>query len=306
MTGSNLERVLAEGHFAVTAEIGPPKSCDAAVITRKAELLRGYADAFNLTDNQTAIVRMSSIAAAVAVQKSGLEAVVQMTCRDRNRIALQSDVLGAASLEIKNILCLTGDHQSFGNHPQAKNVFDLDSIQLIQAIREMRDQGRFICGEEMKVRPDVFVGCVENPFADPFDFRVLRLQKKAAAGAEFVQTQAVLEMDRFKEFMHRAVEEGLTERLAVLAGVMPIKSGRMARYMQNNVAGMMVSDQICNRLETAVDVREEAIKIVVEQTAELRGIPGVRGVHIMAVAWEEIVPEIVERAGLLPRPLKVL
>ena len=163
MTGSNLERVLKEGHFAVTAEIGPPKSCNAAFVQRKADLLKGYADVFNITDNQTAIVRMSSIAAAVLIQQKGLEPVIQMTCRDRNRIGLQSDLLGAAALGIKNVLCLTGDHQSFGNHPQAKNVFDLDSIQLIKTIKDMRDEGRFLCGEEMKVRPDVFIGCVENP-----------------------------------------------------------------------------------------------------------------------------------------------
>jgi len=302
MARSNLDRVLQAGHFAVTAEIGPPKSCNADFVSRKADVLRGYADAFNITDNQTAIVRMSSIAAAVLVRQRGLEPVMQMTCRDRNRIGLQSDLLGAAALGIKNVLCLTGDHQSFGNHPQAKNVFDLDSIQLIKTIKDMRDEGRFLCGEEMKVRPDVFIGCVENPFADPFEFRAIRLQKKVQAGADFVQTQCVLEMNRFKQFMHMINDRGLTDKIAVLAGVMPIKSGKMARYMQKNVAGMMVPDEICERLEGAADPKEEAINIVVEQIEELRGIPGIKGVHIMAVAWEEIVPEIVRRAGLYPRP----
>lgn len=302
MMRSNLERVLKEGHFAVTCEIGPPKSCDAGFVEKKANQVKGYADAYNITDNQTAIVRMSSIAAGVLVQKSGLEAVIQMTCRDRNRIGLQSDILGAAALGIRNILCLTGDHQSFGNHPQAKNVFDLDSIQLIQAVRQMRDEGRFICGEEMKVKPEVFIGCVENPFADPFQFRVQRLKKKIRAGAEFVQTQCVLDMARFKEFMHLVREEGLDQQIAILAGVMPIKSAKMARYMQKNVAGMMVTEEICRRLETAGDVREEALNMVVEQILELKEMPGIKGVHIMAVAWEEIVPEIVTRAGLYPRP----
>lgn len=302
MEKSNLEQILQDGYFAVTAEVGPPKSCDTGVIHRKAEILKGYADAFNVTDNQTAVVRMSSIAAGVLLRQDGLEPVVQMTCRDRNRIGLQSDVLGAASLGIRNILCLTGDHQSFGNHPEAKNVFDLDSIQLINTIREMRDEGRFICGEEMKVRPQLFIGCVENPFADPFRFRVARLKKKVEAGAQFVQTQCVLEMKRFRQFMEMVCEQGLHERAAVLAGVMPVKSARMARYMQKNVAGMMVSDDICERLEKAKDVREEAISIVVEQIQEIRQIPGVKGVHIMAVAWEEVVPEIIERAGLYPRP----
>jgi len=302
MARSNLNRVLEAGHFAITAEIGPPKSCNAEFVNKKADLLRGYADAFNITDNQTAIVRMSSIAAGVLVQQKGLEPVIQMTCRDRNRIGLQSDLLGAAALGIKNVLCLTGDHQSFGNHPQAKNVFDLDSIQLIKTIKDMRDEGRFLCGEELKVRPDVYIGCVENPFADPFEFRALRLQKKVEAGADFVQTQCVLEMERFKEFMHIINDQGLTDRAAVLAGVMPIKSGRMARYMQKNVAGMLVPDELCERLEAAADPREEAINIVVEQIAQLREIPGVKGVHIMAVAWEDVVPEIVRRAGLYPRP----
>jgi len=302
MARSNLERVIAGGHFAVTAEVGPPKSCNADFVRKKARALKGYADAFNVTDNQTAIVRMSSIAAGVILQSEGLEAVIQMTCRDRNRIALQSDVLGAAALGIKNILCLTGDHQSFGNHPEAKNVFDLDSIQLLYAVRNMRDQGRFICGEEMKVRPDLFIGCVENPFADPFGFRVIRLKKKVDAGAEFVQTQCVLEMGRFRKFMEMVVEQGLHERVAILAGIMPIKSARMARYMQRNVAGMMVSEEICQRLEQTKDVEEEAIRIAVEQIQEVREIPGVKGIHLMAVAWEEVIPEIVRRAGLYPRP----
>ena len=302
MTRSNLQRVLQEGHFAVTAEIGPPRSCNTEFVRRKGSLVQGYADAFNVTDNQTAIARMSSIAAAAILQQEGLEPVVQMTCRDRNRIGLQSDILGAAALGLTNILCLTGDHQSFGNHPEAKNVFDLDSIQLIQTARMMRDEGRFICGDEIKVRPQLFIGCVANPFADPFPFRVVRLKKKIEAGAQFVQTQCVLEMDRFRRFMEMVCAEGLHEKTAILAGVMPIKSARMARYMQKNVAGMMVSDQLCERLEKAEDVPKEAINIVVEQINQIREIPGVRGIHIMAVAWEEMVPEIVRRAGLYPRP----
>jgi len=167
MTRSNLQRVLQEGHFAVTAEIGPPRKLQYEFVRRKGSLVQGYADAFNVTDNQTAIARMSSIAAAAILQQEGLEPVVQMTCRDRNRIGLQSDILGAAALGLTNILCLTGDHQSFGNHPEAKNVFDLDSIQLIHTARMMRDEGRFICGDEIKVRPQLFIGCVANPFADP-------------------------------------------------------------------------------------------------------------------------------------------
>lgn len=300
--GSRLEKILKAGKFAVTAEIGPPRSCDADFIRRHGEKLRGYADAFNVTDNQTAIVRLSSVAGAVILKEMGLEPVLQMTCRDRNRIALQSDLLGAAALGIRNVLCLTGDHQRFGNHPQAKNVFDLDSIQLIAALRGMRDEGRFICGDEMKVKPRLFIGCAANPFADPFEFRVVRLEKKIRAGADFVQTQCVLDIGRFRRFMEMACERGLHEKAYILAGVMPIKSARMARYMQKNVAGMIVPEEVCQRLERSSQVQEEAIDLVVEQIQELREIPGVAGVHIMAVAWEEVVPEIVRRAGLYPRP----
>lgn len=288
---SNLEKVLRAGHFAVTTEIGPPKSCDAEVVRRHGETLRGYADAYNVTDNQTAIVRLSSVAACAILTGMGLEPVLQMTCRDRNRIALQSDLLGAAALGIRNVLCLTGDHQSFGNHPDSKNVFDLDSIQLIHTVRLMRDKGQFLCGEEMKVKPRLFIGGVVNPFADPFEFRVTRLAKKIAAGADFVQTQAILDMPRFERFMKKVREVGLHEQVFILAGLMPIKSARMARYMQKNVAGMMVSEEICQRLERAEDVKAEAVKLVVEQIEQIRQIEGVAGVHLMAVAWEEIIPD---------------
>lgn len=299
---SRLEAILNQGPFAVTAEVGPPKSCDGDVIRRHGERLRGYVDAFNVTDNQTAIVRLSSLASAGLLVQMGLEPVMQMTCRDRNRIGLQSDLLGAAALGIKNVLCLTGDHQSFGNHPTAKNVFDLDSIQLIQTLKLMRDEGRFLCGETMKVRPEFYIGCVANPFADPFEFRVTRLEKKVQAGADFVQTQAILDLERFSRFMELVCARGLDQRVKILAGLMPVKSARMARYMQQNVAGMMVDEAICRRLEQADDVQEEAVQIVVEQIQVVRRIKGVAGVHLMAVAWEEIIPVIIERAGLLPRP----
>jgi methylenetetrahydrofolate reductase (NADPH) len=304
-SGSNLERVLAAGHFAVCTEIAPPKSCDAGVIHRHGETLRGYADAYNVTDNQTAIVRLSSGAACSILVGMGLDPVLQMTCRDRNRIGLQSDLLGAAALGINNVLCLTGDHQSFGNHPTAKNVFDLDAIQLIHTLRQMRDEGRFLCGEEMKVRPRLFIGGVANPFADPFEFRVTRLEKKIEAGADFIQTQAVLDMERFERFMELVRERGLHQRAYILAGLMPIKSARMARYMQKNVAGMMVSEEICERLEKAEDVKAEAVELVVEQIRQVQQIKGVAGVHLMAVAWEEIIPVIVKKAGLYPRPIIV-
>ncbi|MFN3762488.1 MAG: methylenetetrahydrofolate reductase [Anaerolineae bacterium] len=315
-SGSNLEKLLRAGHFVVTAEIGPPQSADPEVIRRKARLLKGVVDAANITDNQTAIVRMSSIASAVLAMQEGVEPVVQMTCRDRNRLAMQSDLLGAYALGARNLLCLTGDHQSFGNHPTAKNVHDLDSIQFIRMVRDMRDEGRFQCGDEIKgVRPAFFIGAAENPFADPFDFRPYRLAKKVAAGADFIQTQIILDIPRFREFMKRVVDMGLHEKVYILAGIGPLKSAGAARYMRDKVPGMRVRDEYVERMEAAVagipkedkKARKEAweregIRIAIEQIQEIREIPGVAGVHIMAIEWEEAVPLIVEGAGLLPRP----
>ena len=315
-SGSNLEKLLRAGHFVVTAEIGPPQSADPEVIRRKARLLKGVVDATNITDNQTAIVRMSSIASAVLAMQEGVEPIVQMTCRDRNRLAMQSDLLGAYALGARNLLCLTGDHQSFGNHPTAKNVHDLDSIQFIRMVRDMRDEGRFQCGDEIKgVRPRFFIGAAENPFGDPFDFRPYRLMKKIAAGVDFIQTQIILDIPRFREFMKRVVDMGLHEKVYILAGIGPLKSTGAARYMRDKVPGMRVRDEYVERMEAAVagipkedkKARKEAweregIRIAIEQIQELREIPGVAGVHIMAIEWEEAVRPIVEGAGLLPRP----
>lgn len=315
-SGSNLEKILRAGYFAVTAEIGPPQSADPEVIRRKARLLKGVVDATNITDNQTAIVRMSSIASAVLALQEGVEPIVQMTCRDRNRLAMQSDLLGAYALGARNLLCLTGDHQSFGNHPTAKNVHDLDSIQFIRIVRDMRDEGRFQCGDEIKgVRPRFFIGAAENPFADPFDFRPYRLAKKVAAGVDFIQTQIILDIPRFREFMKRVVDMGLHEKVYILAGIAPLKSAGAARYMRDKVPGMRVRDEYVERMEAAVGgipkedkkARKEAweregIRIAIEQIQEIREIPGVAGVHIMAIEWEEAVRPIVEGAGLLPRP----
>ncbi len=252
-SGSRLEKILAAGQFAVTGEIGPPKSYDAEVIREKCALLKGYVDAANITDNQTGIVRMSSIAAGILIRNEGLEPVIQMTCRDRNRLALQSDILGAAAHGIKNVLCLSGDHQSFGNHPGAKNVHDIDSMQLIRMMQEMRDNNQFQCGEEIRGGgPPLFIGAAANPFADPVELRPLRLKKKAIAGADFIQTQLIYDMDRFRSYMKKAVDLGITESLSVLAGVGPLKSAGMARYMHNNVPGMSVPDHIIERMEDAV------------------------------------------------------
>jgi len=300
-TDNALKQSLQSGTFTVTTEIGPPRHCGGDYIQQQGRMLALCADAINITDNQTAIARLSSLAGCVLLQAVGVDPVLQMTCRDRNRIALQSDVLGAASLGINTILCLTGDHQKFGNHPEAKNVFDLDSIQLIAMIKAMRDEGKFLSGDEIKVKPDIFIGCAANPFADPVELRVLRLEKKINAGAEFIQTQPVLEIDRFQTFMEMAAQRGLTDRAYVLAGIMPIKSARMARYMQKNVPGMLVSESICKQFERSTDIRQTAIDLAVEQIKIVKQISGVAGVHIMAVAWEEIIPEIVDRAGLYPR-----
>ena len=308
-SGSRLERVLAEGHFAVTAELGPPKSADASLIGTKAARLRGNVDAVNITDNQTAIVRMSSIAAGLLALREGIEPIIQITCRDRNRIAIQSDVLGAFALGIRNILCLTGDHQKFGNHPTSKNVFDMDSIQLIGMLAGMRDRKIFACGEEIRnskkspvVEPRILVGGAENPFGDPLEFRAIRLAKKVEAGVDFIQTQCIYDMDRFEEFMRQVRARGLHEKVKILAGVTPLKSVGMAKYMRDSVAGLSVPDGIIERMEKAADKPAEGIRICVEQIQKLREIEGVAGVHIMAIEWEEKVAEIVAAAGLSPRP----
>ena len=303
-TRSNLERVLESGQFAVTGELGPPRSADAEVIRKKAKILKGHVDAFNITDGQTAVVRMASWAAAIIGKEEGLEPIVQMTCRDRNRIALQMDVLGIAALGINNMLCLTGDHQKFGNHPEARGVYDLDSIQLVRMVKDMRDEKKFQCGDEMTVEPRLFIGAAENPFADPFEFRVTRLAKKVEAGADFIQTQIIYNVDKFAEWMKGVRDRGLHERVKILAGVAPIKSMGAARYMKTKVPGMDVPDSVIERLQgvTKEQVSREGIKLCVDIINQVRQIEGVAGIHLMAIEWEEVVPEIVEAAGLLPRP----
>lgn len=302
-SGSNLERVLLSGNFAVTAELGPPKSADPEVIRKKANILKGFVDATNITDNQTAVVRLSSIAAGALIIPLGLEPIIQMTCRDRNRIAIQSDLLGAAALGMKNLLCLTGDHQKFGNHPQSKGVFDLDSIQLLKMVRDMRDEKKFQSGEEITGKePRFFIGAAENPFADPFEFRALRLGKKIAAGADFIQSQLVYNVPKFARWMEMVRELGLHEKCKILAGVGPIKSVGAARYMQTKVPGLDVPDEIVARLKGAENVKAEGIKLCIDIIQQVKEIKGVAGVHIMAIEWEEAVPEIVQGAGLLPRP----
>ena len=301
--GSHLETILEKGLFAVTGELGPPKGNNLDVIKKKVDLLRGYVDAVNVTDNQTAIVRMSSIATSSHLVRMGLEPVMQMVTRDRNRIAIQSDIFGAASLGIKNMLCLTGDHHTFGNQVDAKNVHDLDSIQLIDCVRTLRDKGTLLGGEE-KIDGEIklFIGAAENPFGDPFEFRAIRLGKKVTAGVNFIQTQCIYDMNRFKEWMKMVRDRGLHEKVHILAGVTPLKSGGMARYMAKNVSGIIIPDEIIDRIVKAPKPAEEGIKFCVEQIQELKEVEGVHGVHIMAIEWEQMISRITEMAGLLPRP----
>jgi methylenetetrahydrofolate reductase (NADPH) len=297
-----LEDVLRKGVFAVTAECGPPRGADPETIRRKGELLKGSVDAVNVTDNQTAVVRMSSMAGCLILKEMGLDVVLQMTVRDRNRIALQSDILGAAALGIRNVLCLTGDHQSFGDHPGARNVHDIDSIQLIDTLRTMRDEGKFISGDEIKGRPELFIGCAANPFADPFEIRALRLAKKVKAGAQFVQTQCVFNVEKFSRWMGMVRDLGLHEKVFILAGITPMKSPGMARYMKNSVPGMDVPDSLVERITSVPKerYREEGVEICLETIEQVKAIRGIAGIHIMAIEWEDIVPDIAKRAGLRP------
>ncbi len=318
---SNLERMLTEGHFAATAEIGPPMDCNADVVLEKAQILKGFADAFNITDNQTGVVRMSSIASAVLIMKEGLEPIMQMTCRDRNRLAIQSDILGAAGLGIRNCLCIAGDHQSFGaagrlkGHPGAKNVYDIDSIQLVSILKGLRDDGIQQGGDPLNERPRLFIGAVWTPLGDPIEIRPFRLKKKIDAGADFIQTQGIYDVEQFKNQMKIIANMGLHERTAILAGIIVPKNLGMLKYMNSSVAGVNVPDSLMKRMEQArlsagddkkqasKNQAEEGIKITVELIEQVREIPGIRGVHIQAIEWEQKVPEILKKAGLIPRPV---
>ncbi|MFZ7126223.1 MAG: methylenetetrahydrofolate reductase [Desulfobacterales bacterium] len=304
MSESRLARILKAGHFAFTGELGPPRGANVESVREKAKPLKGMVDSVNITDNQTAMVRMSSWAAALIALQEGLEPNYQMVCRDRNRLAMQADILGAFAHGIRNILCLSGDHQKFGDHPNAKGVFDIDSIQLIGMVRQMREKGTFLSGSEIDTPPRMFIGAAANPFAEPFEWRVHRLAKKVEAGADFVQTQCIYNMDKMRRWVRQANDMGLTERIYILAGVTPMKSLGMARYMKSKVPGMDVPDEIIKRLQ-GVDKKkqsDEGIRIACEQIEEFKEMKGVAGVHLMAIEWEHKVPEIAERAKVLPRP----
>ncbi len=303
-TPSKLEKILTAGHLAVTSECGPPRGSDPEAITKKAEMIKDHVDAINITDNQTSVTRMCSLASCVHLKQMGLEPVLQMVTRDRNRIALQSDILGAASFDINNIHCLSGDHQSFGDCPQGQNVHDIDSMQLIQTVRYMRDEGKFLSGDDIKRPPQMFVGAAANPFADPFEIRIPRLAKKIAAGVEFIQTQCIYNLEKFEKWMELTRDRGLHEKVYILAGLTPLKSAGMAKYMKNRVPGMDVPDEVVKRMADTPKEKqaEEGIMICIESIQRLKEVKGVAGFHIMAIEWEEKVPGIVEETGLYPRP----
>ncbi len=303
-TDSVLEKVLSSGNLAVTSECGPPRGADVDKVKKKAEMLKGVIDAVNVTDNQTAMVRMSSFAAGVFLRQMDLHPILQMVTRDRNRLAMQADIIGAYAHGINTMLCLSGDHPHFGDHPMAANVHDIDSIQFIQMVRQMRDEGTFQGGAEIDHPPKMFIGAAANPFADPFELRVARLAKKVAAGVDFIQTQCIYNLDKFEQWMEGICGRGLHEKCAILAGITPMKSAGMARYMKNKVPGMDVPQELVDRMAGVPKEKqaEEGIKICVESMQRLKEVKGVAGFHIMAIEWEQKVPEIVEKAGLLPRP----
>ncbi|MBN1781981.1 methylenetetrahydrofolate reductase [bacterium] len=288
---------IDSGRFILCGELGPPQSCNGDVIRKKSAHFRGHVDAVNITDNQTAIVRLSSIAAGKILLEEHIEPIVQMTCRDRNRIAIQSDLLGAAALGLNNVLCLTGDYMKFGNHPEARPVYDLDSIQLIAALARM-NEGRLLSGDTMKTPPHFCIGAAANPFAEPFEMRLIRLYKKIRAGAHFIQTQPVFDIELFEKWMEKVREMELAEKTAILAGVMPVKSVNALLHMQKEVPGVRIDEAYISRMKTAADPEEEGIKMAVEIISHIKNIKGIRGIHLMPVMWESITPVILREAGL--------
>jgi methylenetetrahydrofolate reductase (NADPH) len=300
-SGSHLEEILESGQFAVTAEAGPPKGSRPDAMRKKGELLKSSCDAINVTDNQAAVVRMSSLAGCLLLMQTGAEPVLQMVVRDRNRLALQSDILGAVALGIRNVLCLAGDHQRLGNHPTAAGAYDVDPIQLIQMMKTLRDDHRVESGEAISGEVPLYIGTVAHPFAEPLQLHMITLAKKIRAGADFIQTQAIFEMPRFIAWMDKVREQGLHEKAHILASVLPIKSAEMVRRMRE-VPGMLVPDELAQRIERAADAKAEGVRICVETIEQLKRVPGVHGIHIMAVAGEDSVPDIVKQAGLSPRP----
>ena len=294
-----LERVLRRGEFAITAELNPPDSADPEEVYRRVAHFSGWVDGINATDGSGAHCHMSSTAICALLTRVGYSPILQISCRDYNRIAIQGNVLGAAALGVCNVLCLTGDGVQAGDHPEAKPVFDLDSISLLSTIRTMREERRFLSGRKLTAPPLLFMGAAENPFAPPYEFRPLRLAKKITAGAEFVQTQYCFDVPLLRRFIERAIDLGLTERCFILVGVGPLASARAARWMREHVAGVHIPDSVVARLEGAADQKAEGKKLCIELIQEIRGIAGVSGVHVMAYRQEEYVSEIVHESGVL-------
>jgi len=305
-SGSRLERVLRSGRFAVTAELNPPDSADPQDVYNAALVLSEVCDAINATDASGAHCHMSSVAICALLTRAGYEPVYQISCRDRNRIAIQGDLLGAAAMGVKNVLCLTGDDVTVGDQPQAKRVFDLDSTQLLFTARIMRDHGLFLSGRKLTTPPRVFLGAAENPFVQPFDWRPLRLAKKVQAGAQFIQTQYCFDVPRLAQFMARVRDLGLDRQVYILVGVGPLRSDKAAETMRKNVPGVHIPDEVIERLRQAPKEKKQAEgkRICIEIIQQVKEIPGVAGVHVMAYRQEELVAEIIEEAGLLPRPLQ--
>ncbi|WP_355661901.1 methylenetetrahydrofolate reductase [Halomonas salifodinae] len=298
-SSGRLERVLRAGHFAVTAELAPPDSANPEEVYARARVFDGYVDAMNATDGSGANCHMSSVAMCALLARLGYETVMQVSCRDRNRIAIQGDVLGGAALGINNILCLTGDGVQVGDHPQAKPVFDLDSMSLLETVARLRDKQVFASGRALSDPPRVFLGAAENPFVPPYDFRPHRLAKKMAAGAQFIQTQYCFDLPRFRTFMAQSRDLGLLDQCFILPGVGPLASARTAEWMRKHVPGVHIPDAIIRRLEGARDQRAEGRAICIELIQQLREIEGVSGVHVMAHRQESYVAEIIEKSGVL-------
>lgn len=303
-SGSRLERVLRAGRFAVTAELDPPDSADPQEVYSAALVLSSVCDGINATDASGAHCHMSSVAICALLTRAGYEPVYQVSCRDRNRIAIQGDLLGAAAMGVRNVLCLTGDDVIVGDQPEAKRVFDFDSIHLLRTAAIMRDRGQFLSGRELTTPPRLFLGAASNPFARPYKWRPLRLAKKVEAGAQFIQTQYCFDVPRFRTFMEQVRDLGLHERVYILVGVGPLRSERAAEYMRTRVPGVRIPDPIVERLRKTPKKlqREEGKQICIEIIQQVREIEGVAGVHVMAYRQEELVAEIIEEAGLLPRP----
>lgn len=303
---SQLAKVLNAGHMGVAIEVSPPVGPNMAAIQKQISLLKGFGDVYNVTDNQSAMVHVSSLAVAIILKQAGMEPVVQFACRDRNRLGIQADLLGAAVHGISTVLAISGDHPIWGDHPQCKAVYDIDSMNLIRMIRMMRDDQVFENGKQIpRYAPDFFIGAVENPFAPPFDYRPYRLAKKIVAGAQFIQTQLIYNVDRFREFMSKVVDLGLHEQVAILAGVGPIRSAKVAEYMAKEVAGMDVPQWIIDKMAplSKEDQAKFGVDLCCEIAEQVRVLPGVRGLHIMAVSWPEAVPQVAKNLGLYPRPV---